>query len=156
MSGSSWWGTTPPESIAQACARRGAGDVVAGCIGLLHDDHTVAVVAPGLIAALAGPQAVRYLDAPTDQRYWLRVWGARGLLWALGADGAPAADDAAVIGAVVAALGDEHWRVREMAAKVVARYRMDQAQPRIAGLLTDATPRVRIAAARALRLLSGG
>jgi HEAT repeat protein len=37
---------------------------------------------------------------------------------------------------------------------VVARYRVDEAQPAIAGLLADETPRVRTAAARALRLLT--
>jgi len=36
----------------------------------------------------------------------------------------------------------------------VARYRLDDAQPAVVGLLDDATPRVRTAAARALRLLT--
>ena len=48
-----------------------------------------------------------------DQRYWLRVWAARGLLWAW--------DDTA-IEAVRSGLRDPAWRVREMCAKVIARH----------------------------------
>jgi hypothetical protein len=145
----SLWGTTPRQSIEAACARLGARVVIRGCVTLLGGED----VGPELIEPLAGPDQVRFLDAPDDQRYWLRVWGARGLLWALGTPQAPAADTPWVVDAVVGALGDEHWRVREMAAKVVARYRLDAAQPAIVVLLADGTPRVRTAAARALRLL---
>lgn len=143
------WGTAPRQSIEAACERLGAPTVVRGCVALLGGGDAE----PGLIEALAGPDQVRFLDAPADQRYWLRVWGARGLLWALGTPRAPAPGSAWITDAVVEALGDEHWRVREMAAKVVARYRLDEAQPAIVTLLADETPRVRAAAARALRLL---
>jgi hypothetical protein len=37
-------------------------------------------------------------------------------------------------GAVVAALADDHWRVREMAAKVVARRRIGAALDPVAAL----------------------
>jgi HEAT repeat protein len=154
MSAPSLWGSTPRDSITAACAERGPADVVAGCVRLIDDDPGGPDHDPTLVAALAGPASVRFLDAPADQRYWLRVWGARGLLWALAADGAPAADEPEVTRAVVTALQDGHWRVREMALKVVARHRLDEAQPVVTGLLADGTPRVRAAAARALRLLA--
>ena len=147
MGADSFWGSRPRESIAAACSQRGTGDVIAGCLTLIHGGD----VDPGLIVALAGPASVRFLDAPPDQRYWLRVWGVRGLLWALDAPGAPTTDTTA---AISVALGDEHWRVREMAAKVAARHRLDAAQPALVPLLADETARVRTAAARALRLLS--
>ena len=53
-------------------------------------------------------------DRDVWQDYWVRTWGARGLLhvW----------DDAAT-GAVVAGLDDEEWRPAEMCLKVVARAR---------------------------------
>jgi len=38
----------------------------------------------------------------------------------------------------------------------VARYRLDEAQPATVALLDDENPRVRTAAARALRLLTPG
>jgi HEAT repeat protein len=48
------------------------------------------------------------------------------------------------------ALADEHWRVREMAAKVVARHRIGAALDRVAELRDDPVPRVRAAAERAI------
>jgi HEAT repeat protein len=144
------WGTTPRLSIESACARLGTGTVLRACVTLLGG----ADADPSMVAALAGPTAPRYLDAPDDKRYWLRVWGARGLLWALSMPDAEPAAEPWIAGPLVAALGDRHWRVREMAVRVAARYRLDEAQPAIAALLTDDTPRVRAAAARALRLLT--
>lgn len=136
---------TPRASIAAACERRGVAAVVDGCIALIRGGDAD----PALVAALGGPGQERYLDAPEEQRYWLRVWGARGLLWAL----QTGADDPRVAAAVEGALGDGHWRVREMAAKVAARHRIESAQPALAQLLTDENARVRAAAARAVRVL---
>jgi HEAT repeat protein len=79
--------------------------------------------------------------------YWLRVWGARGLLWNW---------DARATDAVRRALSDEAWRVREMAAKLVARHVIDEAQPDVVELVHDPVPRVRAAASRALALLATG
>lgn len=141
---------TPKQRITLACATRGAVEVVAGCVTLIGGGDSD----PALVEVLGGPAGPRYLDAPPDQRYWLRVWGVRGLLWALGAPGAPSPEDPAVVAALTSALADEQWRVRENAAKVVARHRVDACQPAVAELLTDETPRVRVASARALRLLT--
>ncbi|HEV7962397.1 MAG TPA: HEAT repeat domain-containing protein [Actinoplanes sp.] len=145
----SLWGTTPRQSIESACGRLGTGIVIRDCLALLGD----ADADPSLVEALGGPTAPRMLDAPPGQRYWLRVWGARGLLWALSMPDAPPADEPWIVEPLLGALGDQHWRVREMAIRVVARYRLDEAQPAIAALLTDETLRVRTAAARALRVL---
>jgi hypothetical protein len=133
----------PPRlRIADACDRRGADAVVDGCLALLAGGDADS----GLILVLGGPAGPQYLDAPPDQRYWLRVWAARGLLWApWRARSAPAVCDA---------LGDEAWRVREMAAKVVARHRVGEAFDGLTPLLADPTPRVRFAASRALRVLT--
>lgn len=143
MGGRRLWGVTPRQSVEAACHDHGIGTVVAACVTLLHGGEAD----PALIAALAGPRAPRFLDAPPEQRYWLRVWGARGLMWAPW--------DASATAAILVALGDEHWRVREMAAKVTARHRLTVAQESLAALLTDENERVRAAAARALRLLTG-
>jgi len=145
MAGRSRWGTTPRQSVETACAQHGSEAVIAGCVALLTGESGVD---PALVAALGGPRGPDFLDAPPGRRYWLRVWAARGLLWAPWGAGA-------ATGAVIGALADEHWRVREMAAKVVARHRVDEAQPAVAHLLTDDVERVRAAASRAVRLLSG-
>jgi hypothetical protein len=96
-----------------------------------------------LIITLGGEHAVALLakDMPDDQRYWLRVWAARGLLWEY--------DDAARP-AIRAALRDPAWRVREMAAKVVARHRIGDLISAVSVLRADPTQRVSAAAVRAL------
>src|SRR5271155_4636998 len=108
---SSQWGMTPRQSIEAECARRGASAVVAGCVDLLAGGDPED---EDLLMALAGPMARHVLDGHAGP-YWFRVWGARGLLWAWEESATPA---------VVRATADEAWRVREMAAKVIARHRV--------------------------------
>ncbi len=137
------WELTPRQSVEIECARRGTAQVVAGCIALLHGQD----VDDDLILALGGPAGHRVLDDGPAQRnqYWRRVWGARGLLYAWTDE----AEDA-----VVAAIADEHWRVREMAAKVVAKRRIGAALDPVAALRDDPVLRVRAAAERATVLLT--
>jgi hypothetical protein len=139
----SGWELTPRQSVEIECARRGTAEVVAGCVALLRGEG----VDDDFILALGGPGGHRVLDDGPAQRnqYWRRVWGARGLLHAW-------TDEAE--GAVVAALADEHWRVREMAAKVVAKRRIGSALDSVAALRSDPVPRVRAAAERATVLLA--
>jgi len=140
----SGWELTPRQSVERECARRGPVQVVAGCAGLLRGQQDVD---DNLIMALGGPAGRIVLDDGPRQRnqYWRRVWGARGLLYVW--------DDSAE-DAVIGALGDEHWRVREMAAKVVARRRIDSALEPVTGLRNDPVPRVRAAAERAIVMLT--
>ncbi|KUL24379.1 HEAT repeat domain-containing protein [Actinoplanes awajinensis] len=136
------WGVTPRQSIAAECVRNGPAAVVKACLRLIADGEGD----PGMILVLGGPAGRHFIGGPPrDDRYWLRVWGLRGLLWNW--------DDRAVP-AVRTALADEAWRVREMAAKVAARHLVGDALPELAGLAADPTPRVRAAAARATRLLT--
>lgn len=76
--------------------------------------------------------------------YWVRTWGARGLLhvW----------DDSAT-SAVVAGLGDEHWRPAEMCLKVAASHDVAGAGDGAAALLGHELPRVRAQALRALAVV---
>lgn len=144
MAGSSW-GMTPRESVEQECARRGRGEVVAGCVALLGGGDVDAE----LILAVGGPPARWVVTGePSGPPYWLRVWALRGLLWAW--------DDVA-LESVEASLHDDAWRVREMALKVVARHRLDDVLATVAALQDDPVARVRAAASRALiRLAAGG
>lgn len=133
---------TPRGRVRQECAVRGKRAVVAGCIDAL----TGREVDTQLVEVLGGPAARWWLtDAGAESDYWLRVWGARGLLWAW--------DDEAT-NAISAALDDESWRVREMALKVIARNRLDDLLTRVAALQDDSVPRVRSAASRTLVRLS--
>ncbi len=137
------WGLTPRQSIEMECARRGESALVSGCVALLRgrdaDD--------GLLFALGGPMASIVIhDGPRQRnQYWRRVWGARGLLYAW----APEAAEA-----VIAALADDHWRVREMAAKVIAKRKIGEALPGLTPLREDPVPRVRAAAERATVVLT--
>lgn len=141
MAGSSW-GKTPRKSVEQECARRGKDEVVAGCVELLSGGDGDAE----LILALGGPPARWVVTGePPGPPYWLRVWALRGLLWAW--------DDVA-FQSVEAALNDDAWRVREMALKVVARHRLEDALATVVDLGEDPVARVRAAASRAVMRLS--
>ncbi len=72
--------------------------------------------------------------------YWPELWGARALLhiW-----------DESAEKPVIAALGNQSWRVREMAAKVCAAREIGEVSE-LSVLTTDEHPRVRAAGARAL------
>ncbi len=80
-------------------------------------------------------------DPSTWHDYWVRTWGARGLLhvW----------DDAAT-DAIVEGLGDDHWRPAEMCLKVTARHQVAGAGDAAAVLAGHELPRVRSQAMRAL------
>lgn len=135
---------TPRQRIEAACARLGRGTVVAACIELLAG-------ADGdgeMVTVLGGPHAVQFVHSEhrSDQHYWLRVWAARGLLWAW--------DDAA-LPALSRAMSDDAWRVREMCCKVVARHRLDEMFPQVIRLRDDPVERVSRAASRAVIVLTG-
>lgn len=136
------WALTPRQSIERECAHRGRADVVAGCVRLITGQD----VDPALLLALGGPAAEKFLDGEEHaDTYWLRVWGVRGLLWA---------GDGSQLDAVRTALDDEAWRVRELAAKVVARHLMGEALDQVAALSRDPVARVRVAGARAVEMLT--
>ena len=134
---------SPKASIEAECLRRGRAAVISGCIDVLagHDADD------GLIMALSNECAAAVLAGREGGRkgYWPRVWAARGLLYAW--------DDSA--GAVIiAAADDEHWRVREMAARVIARNRVGDGIGAVLALRDDPVLRVRVAAARAVAALT--
>ena len=122
----------------------GKAAVVAGCIDLLQGRQGTD---DALLIALAGPAAQAVLDgsAGGKEGYWPRVWAARGLLHAW--------DDRATA-VIVQATADDAWRVRGMAAKVIARHRVGDALPAVSRLRTDPVQRVRATAERAVVLLT--
>ena len=132
---------TPKSRIEAACRAHGKEYVVSGCLDLLRGGEVDAE----LLRVLAGDATDWFLTSGDESRYWQRVWGARGLLWAW--------DDRATA-SITDALDDEHWRVREMAAKVCARHGVDDALEQLLERRNDEVPRVRAAAARAVQMLS--
>jgi hypothetical protein len=141
MPSRSLWGLTPRQSIEKECTRRGPAEVVAGCVELLRGREADAA----LVFAIGGPAADGVLGG--GQQYWLRVWAARALLYAW--DEGEAARQA-----VLDALADEAWRVREMAAKVAARRLLGEALVAVAELRNDPVARVRTAAERTTTILT--
>jgi len=135
---------TPRARIEAECARRGKDAVVADCIALLRGKTDLQ-----LLQSIVGAGWQKYFDGKEHHdTYWFRVWALRGLLWAW---------DPKATKYVVAALSDEAWRAREMAAKVVARHRVGRAAAAVAECRDDPVPRVRAAAERALfRLTAAG
>ncbi len=140
MTSDSWAG--PRRSVEELAAHHGRDTVVHACLDLLARRD----VEGDLIVGLGGPPARWAVDGgEPGPDYWLRVWALRGLLWMW--------DDRAAE-SVIASLADEAWRVREMAAKVVARHLLDQALPCLAPLRQDTVLRVRQAAERAVTRLA--
>lgn len=98
-----------------------------------------------LVAALGGPPAEWARDGgEPGPDYWLRVWAARGLLYAWHGSARPA---------IVSALTDDAWRVREMTLRVVAERGIKVKRLRIQEMLEDPSARVRAAAARTMERL---
>ena len=129
---------TPRQRVEAECAKRGKFKVVAGCMALLAGRRAD----PELIVALGGPPASWALTGDASgPDYWLRVWAARGLLWAW---------DRRASRLILRALHDDAWRVREAATRVAARHRVQDALATLEELVDDTHPRVRAGARRAL------
>ena len=137
------WALTPKQSIESECERRGAAAVIDGCVAILVGGD----VDDSLLSVLAGPAAQTVLAGGEGGRegYWPRVWATRGLLYAW---------DPSAAQAIAAATRDDAWRVREMAAKVVAKHALDDVFDDMLRLRDDPVTRVRTAAERALVRLS--
>jgi HEAT repeats len=129
--------------IDAECAAHGRDHVVDGCVAILQASG----IDEDLVLVLGGEHGALVVAGGDGglAGYWPRVWAARGLLhcWA------PRAEPA-----LQHALGDDAWRVREMAAKVVARHGVGACFDEVLGLRDDAVPRVREAALRAVRRLT--
>lgn len=151
MGAEEWLEASPRDRAEAARAELGqwqlahwCADVLAGRVTIVNADE--GEPDPRWLAASAwvnwGP-ASSWAERGLD--YWPRVWAARTLLHSWHDD---ASRD------VVAGLADAHWRVREMCAKVVARYEIGEAGDACARIVaTDANHRARIAALRALAVV---
>ncbi|TDE88791.1 hypothetical protein EXU48_22130 [Occultella glacieicola] len=136
--------------VAQAERELGTDEVLGWCADLLAGADPLASPHPlAWIGGRPGAALPTDLTGPRGPMFghWSRVWAARAMRYCW-AEGTEAADGAAA--ALVGALTDAHWRVREMAAKVAGSREIGAAADRLAALLEDDVPRVRAAAAKAL------
>ena len=136
---------TPRESIEAACEQLGEKNVVNSCLRIINERDMDAEF--GYV--LSGPHSRAVLSGAEGgvSGRWPRTWALRAFLYAWDSSAEPA---------VLVCLSDESWRVREMAAKVVARRHVGDALEQIAVLQNDQVPRVRAAAQRALMKLVEG
>ncbi|WP_143447965.1 HEAT repeat domain-containing protein [Kineosporia sp. R_H_3] len=134
---------SPGLRVAAACERHGTDVVVRACLEVLAGREAE----PEIVEALGGDHARQLLaqGVPEVHAYWLRVWGARGLLYAWPTAQGPDVDDA-----LAAATTDPHWRVREMVCKVVAKRERGDVLEAVLPLRDDPVERVRRAAGRAV------
>lgn len=123
------------QRIAEAADSRGEAEIVTRALSLMAGKNE----GDSFLVLLGGEHARAILDG-APPLYWPELWGTRALMYVW--------DDSA-IPAVIRALGNPAWRVREMAARVVAARGL-AATPELTAMIADDTPRVRIAAARAL------
>jgi HEAT repeat protein len=139
-----FWGMTPKQSVEFECERRSRDAVIHDCVAILAGRR----VSDDVLRVLGGPSAESVLEGREGglDGYWPRVWAARGLLHAW--------DDVAT-DAIIEATTHVSWRVREMAAKVIARHHVRAAIDAVVTLLDDENARVRAAASRAFRTIAG-
>ncbi|MET4093809.1 HEAT repeat domain-containing protein [Arthrobacter sp. UYCu712] len=110
----------------------------------LYGEDKVVEWAVALLAGQAagdGPDIGLLGGSPGWAPYWPRVWGARAFLYAWNESAAPAA---------VKGLGDGHWRVREMCAKVCRRRELTEGSAALVELTSDPVERVRLSAQKAI------
>jgi HEAT repeat protein len=121
------------ELIADLAVRLGVPHFVAVCADLMAGAERDEYVEE--LRGLGGHEGAEWKD------YWVRTWGARGLLhvW----------DDSAT-DAIVRGLADEHWRPAEMSLKVTAKHEVAGTGDGAAALADHELPRVRSQAMRAL------
>lgn len=135
-------GSTPRLRVRLAAERDGRVAFVRQCVDVLAG----ARVDADLVWVLGGDSAPGVLAGREGGPHgsWPRTWALRAFLYVWD----PEAEHA-----VVAACSDEHWRVREMAAKVMAARKptSEASLEALERLVADGNPRVRAAAARALR-----
>lgn len=131
------------ELVRELAGQVGERAVVDLCVDLLQgadrNDHPDAM--PYLTGVVFDEESPKFYPAQWKD-YWVRTWGARGLLYVWDDSAAPA---------VVTGLDDEHWRPAEMCLKVSTKRELGEAGPRAAVLAVDAElPRVRVQALRTL------
>lgn len=131
---------SPAERIAKVVAELGEDEVIARATALIAGLNA----GEEFLLAVGGRHAQGILDG-APPLYWPEVWGARTFLYVWNDSATPA---------VLAGLGNQAWRVREMSAKVVSRREL--AYPaEVAALAADEVARVRAQAARALGEIGG-
>ncbi|MFC7619573.1 HEAT repeat domain-containing protein [Microlunatus sp. GCM10028923] len=152
---------TPAERVAHAVRQWGPDRVVRVAGETLATDpaevvsgeplELITLLRTDIVSGIAERSETRDWLAggkPPGHRYWARVWACRAFLYVWDDSAGPA---------VVAALDDDHWRVRELAGKVIARREVPDAADRLAELAAgDPVPRVRAAACRALSVVGEG
>lgn len=139
-------GEQPAVRIRLAAERWGEPDLITRCVTLLRTGSLADD--PDLVLYLGGRHGRRLVEYGLGREgYWLRVWPLRAMLYAWHGPAEPA---------VVGALDDEHWRVREMALKVAVKRQIGAASDAAAQLDADPVTRVRIAVARALGAVGEG
>ncbi len=109
------------------------------CVDLLEGADRTAYLPE--LRYLTGHDGDPFLDRESWRDYWVRTWGARGLLhcWSDSASRP-----------VVTGLGDAHYRPAEMCLKVCAKHEVAGSGPGAALLTRHELPRVRANAVRTL------
>jgi HEAT repeats len=130
------------ERIRELDALVGRQRFVEVCVDLLAGaDRTTYVPELRYLTGHSWEPGDPIFDREVWRDYWVRTWGARGLLYCW--------SDRATE-AVVAGLGDEHYRPAEMCLKVAAKHDVAGTGPGAAALTTHELPRVRANAVRTL------
>lgn len=131
-----------PVLVAELATHLGIPDTVGLCLELLAGaDRGDRLPELTYLTGLPLEPGSAALDPARWKDYWVRTWGARGLLYVWTDDAGPG---------VVTGLADEHWRPAEMCLKVATKRELGEAGPAAVGFLDHALPRMRAQALRTL------
>jgi hypothetical protein len=136
----------PKDVILAACREHGEDTVIDWCVafltGEISGEAAYGVDLPKLVA-ITGSSNPGGWSAPVDpvNYYWIRVWAARVFLYVWRDD---------VVDALLVAVTDPAWRVREHIARITAQRELGQLADALVPDLSHQLPRVRATAARAV------
>ncbi|MGI8645363.1 MAG: HEAT repeat domain-containing protein [Nocardioides sp.] len=131
------------ELVRELAEHVGEPTVVETCLALLRGaDRADHLDALRFLAGRSFEPGDQALDPAVWKDYWLRTWGARGLLYVW--------EESAAAPPVIGGLADEHWRPAEMCLKVATRREVGGAGDGAVVLSRHELPRVRAQAMRTL------
>jgi len=131
-------------TLVNRLGEAGAVDVLVRLLaGTVRGPDLVLTPYRGVLLDIGDGHAERLMSDESGRRldYWPRVWAARALAYV---------GNKTAGSALLAALGDDHWRVRMMAIQTVGRLGIEGATLELVDRLNDEHPRVRSAAVLAL------
>lgn len=138
-----WTPAIGARSLARRMGKPAAMQIVVRILGDESGPHLLLPPYRTALIDIGNGHAEQLMGDDSGKRlaYWPKVWAARALAYM---------GDLSARGSLVAALSDDHWRVRTTAVQTIGRIGIRDATGPLVAALDDDHPRVRSAAVLAL------